>query len=75
VTASHLMVPDTVNARARRFRRFGVAFGPRFFVLLIAGVMWLGPAYYEPRFAYAMAGWDVLVVCAWLLDAWRLPAP
>ena len=75
MTASHLMVPDTVSARAHRFKRFGTAFGPRFFVLLIAGVMWLGPAYYEPRFAYAMVGWDVLVVCAWLLDAWRLPVP
>ena len=75
MTRPHLMVPDTVSARARRFKRFGLAFGPRFFILLIAGVMWLGPAYYEPRFAYAMAGWDALVVCAWLLDAWRLPAP
>jgi uncharacterized protein (DUF58 family) len=75
VSAAHLMVPESVGARARPFTRLGVAFGPRFFVLLAAGLMWLGPALFEPRFVYAMAGWDLLVVAAWLLDVWRLPAP
>jgi uncharacterized protein (DUF58 family) len=69
------MVPDTVGAAARPFKRLGVAFGPRFFVLLAAGLMWLGPALFESRFVYAMVGWDVLVVGVWLLDVWRLPAP
>jgi uncharacterized protein (DUF58 family) len=72
---AHLMVPETVGAHARPFNRIGVAFGPRFFVLLAAGLMWIGPALFEWRFVYAMAGWDVLVVLAWLLDVWRLPAP
>jgi hypothetical protein len=69
------MVPGAVSARARPFKRLGVAFGPRFFVLLAAGLTWLGPALFEPRFVYAMAGWDALVVLAWVLDVWRLPAP
>jgi uncharacterized protein (DUF58 family) len=75
MTPAHLMVPETVGARARPFKRLGVAFGPRFFVLLATGLMWLGPALFEPRFVYAMVGWDVLVVWAWLLDVRRLPAP
>ena len=75
MTPPHQMVPDTVSARARPFKRLGVAFGPRFFVLLAAGLTWLGPALFEPRFVYAMAGWDALVVLAWALDVWRLPAP
>jgi uncharacterized protein (DUF58 family) len=69
------MVPETVAARARPFKRLGGAFGPRFFVLLGAGLMWVGPALFEPRFVYALLGWDVLVVSVWLLDIWRLPAP
>jgi uncharacterized protein (DUF58 family) len=75
MTPARRMVPDTVGAPARPFKRLGVAFGPRFFVLLAAGLMWLGPAFFEPRFVYAMVGWDVLVVWVWLLDVWRLPAP
>ena len=69
------MVPDAAGARAHPFTWFGVAFGPRFFVWLAAGLMWLGPALFEPRFVYVMAGWDLLVLTAWLLDLWRLPAP
>ena len=69
------MVPDTVGAQARPFTRLGVAFAPRFFVLLAAGLMWLGPALLESRFVYAMVGWDLLVVSVWLLDVWRLPSP
>lgn len=75
MTPAHLMVPDPVSARARPVKPFGVAFGPRFFVLLAAGLMWLGPAFFDSRFVYAMVGWDVLVALAWLVDVWRLPAP
>jgi uncharacterized protein (DUF58 family) len=68
-------VPSPMEGRARAVHRFGVAFGPRFFVLLAASLLWLGPALFEPRFFYAMAGWDLLIVAGWLFDLNRLPAP
>jgi uncharacterized protein (DUF58 family) len=70
-----MLVPGAIEARARRFKRFGVAFGVRFFVLLAIGLIFLGPAIFEPRFLYALAAWDVLVVGAWLLDLWSVPGP
>src|ERR1700681_1068068 len=69
------LVPGAIEARARRFKLLGVAFGGRFFVLLAIGLIWLGPALFEPRFIYALVAWDVLVVGAWLLDLWSLPGP
>ena len=70
-----LLVPGAIEARARRFKRLGVAFGARFFMLLAIGLIWLGPALFEPRFIYASVAWDILVVGAWLLDLWSVPAP
>jgi uncharacterized protein (DUF58 family) len=55
--------------------RLGVAFGPRFFVLLGAGLLWLAPALADVRFLYAMLAWDLLVLTSWLIDAVRLPNP
>ena len=75
MTSPQFMVPAGVSAHATYASRFDVAFGPRFFVLLALGVIWLGPALFEPRFVYAMLAWDVLVVIAWSIDAWRLPSP
>jgi len=69
------MVPESVEASARPHGRLGVACGPTFFVLLAVGLMWLGPAFFDSRVAYAMVGWDALVVLAWAVDAWRLPRP
>jgi uncharacterized protein (DUF58 family) len=52
-----------------------VAFGPRFFLLLVVGLVWLGPAFREPRFLYAMLGWDLLTLGIWLTDLLQLPQP
>jgi uncharacterized protein (DUF58 family) len=70
-----LLVPQSVEGRAQPSRALGIAFGSRFFVLLVVGLAWIGPALVDIRFAYAMAVWDLLLVAAWLLDAARLPAP
>jgi len=69
------VTPGSVEASARASGRFGVAFGPRFFLLLTAGLMWLPPAFVEPRFAYAIAVWDGLVGFLWLFDLLGLPSP
>ena len=39
------ILPPPVRARARPHSRFPVAFGPRFFLLLLVGLVWLGPAW------------------------------
>jgi uncharacterized protein (DUF58 family) len=75
VIAARRLAPDTVDARALRVGRLGIAFGSRFFILLAAGLLWLAPALRTPRFVYAMGAWDALVLLAWALDAWRLPKP
>lgn len=62
-------------ARARRHGRWPAAFAPRFFLALLVGLVWLGPAWWEPRFAYVMLAWDGLALLAWLADWRRLPEP
>lgn len=71
---SHL-VPQTAAARARAAGRLRVAFGPRFFILLFLGFVWLGPAWWEPRFLFGFAAWDVFVLFLWAWDMRRLPVP
>jgi uncharacterized protein (DUF58 family) len=69
------LIPAPVEARAQPFKRLGFAFGKRFFLLLVIGLGWIGPAFVEQRFIYAMIGWDALVLTAWALDLARLPRP
>lgn len=70
-----LLVPEPVQGQAVRFKRLGLAFGPRFFTLLLIGIAWIAPAFFEPRFLVGLAAWDLLVVVAWALDLRRLPKP
>ncbi len=69
------LVPATVTARAQSRCRWPVAFAPHFFLALLVGLVWLGPAWWEPRFAYAMLAWDGVVLVAWFVDFRRLPKP
>ncbi len=69
------LVPANVAARAERAGRFPVAFGRRFFLLLFAGLVWIAPAWREPRFLYAMAVWDVVALGLWAWDLNRLAKP
>jgi len=74
---SHLgtLVPVEVEATAHSYKRFGVAFGDRFFMLLVLGLVWLGPAFIDLRFVYALLVWDFLVVLAWFADLAQFPQP
>ena len=67
------LAPQTVTARAHSRGRWPAAFGPRFFVALIVGLVWIGPAWWDLRFLYAMAAWDALLMLAWFSDWRRLP--
>jgi len=69
------LVPVEVEAVAHSYKRFGMAFGDRFFTLLLLGLVWLIPAFVNLRFVYALLAWDVLVVVVWLADVAQLPKP
>jgi uncharacterized protein (DUF58 family) len=69
------LAPAAVERAARAHSRWGVAFGRRFFVILVAGFAWVLPALVDARFVYAMLLWDALLLVAWVADAATLPAP
>jgi uncharacterized protein (DUF58 family) len=75
VNGSATLIPASVTASAQPFKRLNIAFGPRFFLLLLMGFVWVGPAFAEPRFLYAMLVWDGLAVAAWVVDLSHLPRP
>lgn len=69
------LVPRPIEGTARAYKRVGVAFGSRFFLLFLLGLVWIAPAFIDPRFAFAMLAWDVLVLVAWIVDLIQLPQP
>lgn len=71
-TASQL-TPPAIGARGRAPGRISFAFGRRFFLLLLIGMVWLGPAWSDHRFLFAMLAWDAAVLFAWVLDLLQLP--
>jgi uncharacterized protein (DUF58 family) len=75
VNESASLTPKTIAAAAKKRKRLGVAFGPRFFLLLLVGFVWLGPALMNLQFLYGMLLWDLFVVVAWGVDLARLPRP
>ncbi len=69
------LIPPEIAAPARSYKRIGVAFGDRFFMLIFVGLVWLGPAFFDARFVYAMLAWDVFVLLLWLVDLAQMPRP
>lgn len=67
------LIPRPVIARAEARGTWGIAFGQRTFLLLLVGLVWLGPAWVEPRFAVGMLLWDLMVLLLWSIDLQRLP--
>lgn len=73
---SPALVPELVEAAAIASRRTGFAFGSRFLLLLIAGLVWVGTGFLDVRFFYALVVWDLLLFLAWLYDLlFLLPRP
>ncbi len=68
------LIPPSASARAMPGRTgrawLPVGFGPRFFMTLLVGLVWLGPAWWERRFLLALAAWDAAALLVWLMD-WR----
>jgi uncharacterized protein (DUF58 family) len=75
MTESSQLAPAPIGARGKAKGRFGVAFGRRFFLLLLVGLVWIGPAWTNSKYLVGMALWDVLVVLLWAADLKRLPKP
>lgn len=69
------LAPQAVGARGKPRGPLGVAFGRRFFLLLLVGLVWVGPAWTNPKYLVGMALWDLLVLVLWGLDLKRLPKP
>lgn len=72
---SETLIPPPVTAAAGKRSRIALAFGPRFFLLLAIGLVWLGAAFYDSRFYWALAVWDGLALIAWAVDLASLPRP
>jgi len=75
VTRSETLTPPAITAKAQKRKRIAVAFGPRFFLLIVIGLVWLAAAFHDPRFYYALAAWDLLALAAWCVDLASLPSP
>jgi uncharacterized protein (DUF58 family) len=69
------LLPAESTGHARGLGRWPGAFGPRFFLALIAGLVWLGPAWWDLRFGYVVLGWDAVALVIWLWDWSSLPRP
>lgn len=67
------MIPEPIEARAVASKRWSFAFGYRFLLFLLIGIVWLVPAFVNPRFAYAMVAWDVVLLAEWMIDLRSLP--
>ena len=69
------LIPSETGARARPLGRLPFGFGPRFFVMLLLGLLWLVPAWWSPRLIGAMFLWDFVVVLAFVSDLLRMTKP
>ena len=69
------LVPPEVAGRGRSRGRVAAGFGPRFFVALLLGFVWLVPAWWVPQLVAAMILWDLIAVAAFVFDFVRLPKP
>ena len=67
--------PDRVHGSAAPRGHLAWALTPRALWLLLAGAVFLVPAFFQARFAWGMLAWDLCVVIVVLIDGARLPAP
>ncbi len=75
MTESTQLAPAPIGARGKAKGKLGVAFGRRFFLVLLVGLVFIGPAWTNSKYLLGMALWDVLVLVLWAVDLRRLPKP
>lgn len=69
------LVPTETGARAQPLGNVPFGFGPRFFVMLLLGLLWVVPAWWSPRLIGAMFLWDFVIVLAFVSDLLQMPKP
>lgn len=69
------LTPPFVEAPAQARTPLAFGFGPRLFLALLVGFLWLVPAWWSPRSIAMMFLWDALALVTWLFDLLRLPSP
>jgi uncharacterized protein (DUF58 family) len=69
------VLPEAARAAAQPRGRLAWALTPRALYLLLAGCLFLAPAFLRARYAFGMIAWDVCVLIAAIVDRARLPAP
>jgi uncharacterized protein (DUF58 family) len=67
--------PEAASATAEPRGRLAWALTPRAIYLLLAGCLFLIPAFFRPHYALGMVAWDICVLVAAIVDGERLPAP
>jgi uncharacterized protein (DUF58 family) len=75
MTGPGRLLPSSASAHAASGRRWAAAFQWRFFLALLLGLVWIGPAWWNRRALYALPLWDGAVLVAWFADLARLPKP
>jgi uncharacterized protein (DUF58 family) len=66
------LLPEPRIVAARKWRRWGFGIGPRLTLLLLVGLFWLVPAWWDRRALYGLLAWDVLLLAVFLWDLRRL---
>ena len=66
------LLPQPRVAVARSWRRWGFGMGPRLVLLLLVGLLWLAPAWWDRRALYGLLAWDGLLLVIFLWDLRRL---
>ena len=69
------LAPPPVAADARASRRAALGLTPRALWLLVAGLLWIGPAWIDRRALAALVLWNVIVLAVVWLDLRRVPPP
>src|SRR5690348_11759231 len=66
------LIPEPRIVVARSWRRWGFGIGPRLILLLLVGLLWLVPAWWDRRALYGLLAWDVLLLVVFIWDLQRL---
>jgi uncharacterized protein (DUF58 family) len=66
--------PGPIRVACEPRSRWAFGLTPRSIVLLTIGFLGLIPGFWDPRMAYSMLAWDLLVLLFAVLDGLRLPA-
>lgn len=68
------MIPETTQAKGKRYGRPHFASGQRFFGLLAAGIVFVPLIFLSARFLWGLLLWDILLFVLFLVDLRRLPS-